>query len=198
MDFVWNTSGYCTFNCLFLYLLIATIFYFRFYFNLVQASGAVVPQKLHMSIEGCEAFDNSSSISPFIEHDESDVFPLYRLSFMWINPSEYKYRDIEHGIHFLQFKNHFSNHISHFSVGILSVLIVGMIASYISGPEDLKKINPDLISPVIHRFLPSECFVNHENNRCASTEPTTELFTLKIGECSRPDDCHQIHSVENS
>lgn len=85
-----------------------------------------------------------------------------------------------------------------FPVGILSVLIVGMIASYLSGPEDLRKINPDLISPVIHRFLPSECFAHRDSSRCASTEPTTELFTLKIGENIRQDDCHQIHNVDNS
>lgn len=85
-----------------------------------------------------------------------------------------------------------------FLVGILSVLVVGMIASYISGPEDLKKVNPDLISPVIHRFLPEECFRNQENSRCASAEPITELFTLKIGENSRHNDCHQIHNVETT
>lgn len=59
-----------------------------------------------------------------------------------------------------------------------------MIASYISGPRDLRKINPDLISPVIHRFLPDECFINHEMNQNGSIEPTTELFTLRIGENS--------------
>lgn len=58
-----------------------------------------------------------------------------------------------------------------FSVGILSTLSVGMIASYISGLEDLKTINPDLISPVIHRFLPYECFMNHKNNQSISEEP---------------------------
>lgn len=84
----------------------------------------------------------------------------------------------------------------HFPVGILSVLIVGMIASYISGPRDLRKINPDLISPVIHRFLPEECFINHEHNRSASAEPTTETFTLKIGANSQHNDNHQIHNVE--
>lgn len=73
-----------------------------------------------------------------------------------------------------------------------------MIVSYITGPEDLKKINPDLISPVIHRFLPDECFLNHDGSRCASTEPTTELFTLKIGENRRQDHEHPNHNVEDS
>lgn len=85
-----------------------------------------------------------------------------------------------------------------FTVGILSVLVVGMIASYISGPQDLRKVNPDLISPVIHRFLPEECFRRHDDSRCASIEPTTELFTLKIGENSRHNDCHQTHNTETT
>lgn len=67
----------------------------------------------------------------------------------------------------------------------MSVLIVGMIASWISGPLDLKKINPDLISPIIHGFLPTECFDKYDESQCASTEPTTELFNLRIGESSR-------------
>lgn len=50
------------------------------------ASGAVQSQRLGMSVDACPHLANVSST--FIEHDESDVFPLYRLSFMWINPSE--------------------------------------------------------------------------------------------------------------
>lgn len=69
------------------------------------------------------------------------------------------------------------------AVGVLSVLTVGMIASWLSGPRDLKKINPDLISPIIHGFLPRECF--DQNQRANSVEPTTELFHLRIGENSR-------------
>ncbi|XP_055296157.1 sodium-coupled monocarboxylate transporter 2-like isoform X2 [Sitodiplosis mosellana] len=132
------------------------------------ASGAIQPHRLNMSIAGCDAFANATT-SPQLPHDESEVFPLYRLSFMWINP-----------------------------IGILSVLIVGMIASYVSGPQDLKKLNPDLISPVIHRFLPDECFRVQEDSRCASAEPTTELFTLKIGENSRYNDCHETHNMETT
>lgn len=49
------------------------------------ASGAIQPQRLNMSVEGCDAFHNSTIPSL---HDESGVFPLYRLSFMWINPSK--------------------------------------------------------------------------------------------------------------
>lgn len=53
------------------------------------ASGAIQPHRLNMSIDGCEAFGNSTIHSPIEHvHDESDVFPLYRLSFMWINPSK--------------------------------------------------------------------------------------------------------------
>lgn len=51
------------------------------------------------------------------------MFPLYRLSFHWINP-----------------------------IGVLSVLIVGTIVSFLTGPRDLKTIDPELISPVIHRL----------------------------------------------
>lgn len=51
------------------------------------ASGAVQSHKLNMSIEGCTAHGNFSSLTNHAI-DESGVFPLYRLSFMWINPSK--------------------------------------------------------------------------------------------------------------
>lgn len=75
--------------------------------------------------------------------------------------------------------------IFQFSVGVLSVLIVGMIASWISGPQDMKKINPDLISPIIHGFLPKECFDKYNGSQRSSIDPTTELFHLRVGENSR-------------
>ncbi|XP_037038899.1 sodium-coupled monocarboxylate transporter 2-like isoform X3 [Bradysia coprophila] len=95
----------------------------------VVAAGQIIPQKLNSSVEACEAIN--ATISNLMPHDESDVFPLYRLSFHWINPA-----------------------------GVLSVLIVGTIVSFLTGPRDLKTIDPELISPVIHRLLPTECFNN--------------------------------------
>ncbi|XP_055713749.1 sodium-coupled monocarboxylate transporter 1 isoform X2 [Phlebotomus papatasi] len=92
------------------------------------ANGYVVPHKLDISTENCPAFNSTAPDYP----DESDVFPLYRFSFHWINP-----------------------------IGIISVLIVGSIVSLLTGPRDLKQIDPELISPVIHRFLPSECFIHY-------------------------------------
>lgn len=85
------------------------------------AAGQVIPQKLDVSVQACEAIN--ATIANIMPHDESDVFPLYRLSFHWINPA-----------------------------GVLSVLIVGTIVSFLTGPRDLKKIDPELISPVIHRL----------------------------------------------
>lgn len=84
------------------------------------AAGSIIPQKLNSSIEACDAFNVTSIYT--MPHDESNVFPLYRLSFHWINP-----------------------------IGVISVLIVGTIVSFATGSRDLKKIDPELISPVIHR-----------------------------------------------
>ncbi|XP_016973085.2 sodium-coupled monocarboxylate transporter 1 [Drosophila rhopaloa] len=61
--------------------------------------------------------------------DEEKVFSLYRLSFHWINP-----------------------------IGVLTVVVVGALVSLVTKPTDIKTLDSDLISPVIHRFLPKECF----------------------------------------
>lgn len=151
------------------------------------ASGATLSHPLNISVDGCEKMYGNFSVNNLhYEHDESEVFPLYRLSFHWINP-----------------------------FGILSVLIVGTIGnnmkfgffdllsltfrfcfavSFLSGPRDLRKIDPELISPVIHRFLPDECFIE---KRSASTEPTTESFTLKLGQSNHNDDFHPTSNSLN-
>uniref|UniRef100_A0A182SLE8 Uncharacterized protein n=1 Tax=Anopheles maculatus TaxID=74869 RepID=A0A182SLE8_9DIPT len=79
---------------------------------------------------GCiaELITNTTNVNP-IYPDESGVFPLYRLSYHWITP-----------------------------IGVTTVLIVGTIVSFITGPRDLRHIDPELISPVIHRCLPVESF----------------------------------------
>lgn len=38
--------------------------------------------------------------------------------------------------------------------GTLVGLIVGLIVSYITGPQDISKINPDLFVPQIRKYLP--------------------------------------------
>lgn len=59
------------------------------------AAGAIHSHRLNMSVEGCEvSYRNVSTVLQF-NHDESDVFPLYRLSFMWINPSECLYANAQ-------------------------------------------------------------------------------------------------------
>nr|CAD7449788.1 unnamed protein product [Timema bartmani] len=54
-----------------------------------------------------------------------DVFFLYRMSYLWYS-----------------------------IIGTLTAIIVGLIVSFMTGPRDPRSIDPDLLSPVIHRFLP--------------------------------------------
>ncbi|XP_039952817.1 sodium-coupled monocarboxylate transporter 2-like [Bactrocera tryoni] len=90
------------------------------------ASGQLGSHKLEVFVSGCPA--NSTITEPGYV-DESDVFPLYRLSYHWIPV-----------------------------IGVLSTLLVGTVTSFLCGPRDLKTLDAVVISPVIHRFLPKECF----------------------------------------
>ncbi|CAD7080203.1 unnamed protein product [Hermetia illucens] len=119
------------------------------------ASGQVIPNRLPVSVEGCYGNSTGGWIEPE-DHDESGVFPLYRLSFHWINP-----------------------------IGVFTVIIVGTIVSFLTGPTNLKKIDPDLISPVIHRFLPKECFPVPADNDSVSVpgmsrDVTAETLTYLL------------------
>lgn len=59
--------------------------------------------------------------------DESNIFPLFRLSYHWITP-----------------------------IGILTTIVVGTIASFIVGKTDLSRLDPELISPASQWLLPPE------------------------------------------
>lgn len=89
--------------------------------QIALAAGQVLPHKLDVSIEDCPAnITGGGGMNQY--PDESDVFPLYRLSFHWINP-----------------------------IGVCSVLLVGTIVSFLSGPTKLNTLDARLISPVLHR-----------------------------------------------
>jgi solute carrier family 5 (sodium-coupled monocarboxylate transporter), member 8/12 len=94
------------------------------------ASGLVVQPKLPVSVEECPVGNFTGPIVPEIP-DQSEIFPLYRLSYHWINP-----------------------------IGIITVFTVGSLVSYFTGPQKLDRVDPELISPVIHRFLPHDSFAN--------------------------------------
>ncbi|XP_017075076.2 sodium-coupled monocarboxylate transporter 1 [Drosophila eugracilis] len=94
--------------------------------QIASASGLLNPQKLPVSVEGCTG---NLTLPESVWIDEEQVFPLYRLSFLWINP-----------------------------IGVLTVIVVGSLVSLLTKPTDIKTLDSQLISPLIHRFLPQECF----------------------------------------
>ncbi|XP_037709460.1 sodium-coupled monocarboxylate transporter 2-like [Drosophila subpulchrella] len=94
--------------------------------QVAAASGQLNSQRLPVSVEGCLV---NATISENVWVDEENVFPLYRLSFYWINP-----------------------------IGVLTVVVVGSLVSLVTKPTDIKTLDTNLISPVIHRFLPKEYF----------------------------------------
>ncbi|XP_055858636.1 sodium-coupled monocarboxylate transporter 2 isoform X2 [Episyrphus balteatus] len=97
------------------------------------AQGLLVPEKLPVWVDECPAMLNLTTPSNQVP-DQSELFPLFRISFLWIGP-----------------------------IGMLTVLIVGTAVSFITGPTKVSKLDADLLSPVIHRFLPKECFITQTN-----------------------------------
>ncbi|XP_025829264.1 sodium-coupled monocarboxylate transporter 1-like [Agrilus planipennis] len=94
----------------------------------VNGAGLVVPHKIPGSVEACETIygikiNNTMKRYP----DESNIFPLFRLSYHYITP-----------------------------IAVMTVMSVGTVVSFLTGKTDLRLLDPDLISPVIHRFLPKK------------------------------------------
>lgn len=122
----------------------------------VAATGQVVQRKMPVSVEECP-IGNMTGIVETHYPDESGVFPLYRLSFHWINP-----------------------------IGIFTVFIIGSIVSYLTGHRDLEKIDPELISPVIHRFLPTDAFSNY--GMTSKSKRLKETLELNVSRLYADDD----------
>lgn len=93
--------------------------------------------------------------------DESDIFPLFRLSFLWITP-----------------------------IGVITVILVGAITSLLTGKTDIRRLDPDLISPVVKCLLPPEskrftgsAVRKMRNQEVVDTESRvsdSQLFWLKV------------------
>lgn len=126
------------------------------------ATNQVVVHTLPLSVEACPV-GNMTGIVEKIYPDESGVFPLYRLSFHWINP-----------------------------IGLFTVLIVGSVVSYLTGCNDLASVDPELISPVIHRFLPSDAFTNF--GMSSKSKRLRDNHELKINGLYRDSDAMKIDS----
>ncbi|RZB39974.1 sodium-coupled monocarboxylate transporter 1 [Asbolus verrucosus] len=89
----------------------------------------VVAHELPVSIEKCEEIYGIKNLTlpEVIYPDESNVFPLFRLSYLWVTP-----------------------------IGVASTMIVGIIVSFLTGKTDIRYLDPELISPISQWMLPKE------------------------------------------
>ncbi|XP_011167300.1 sodium-coupled monocarboxylate transporter 1 [Solenopsis invicta] len=83
--------------------------------------------------------------------NDDDVFPLYRLSYHWVAP-----------------------------IGTLVVLVVGGIVTWMTGARDPSSIDRNLLSPVIHRWLPQQKCRDEVDGSCEPviTDPQISMNLL--------------------
>ncbi|KAL6258811.1 hypothetical protein P5V15_010757 [Pogonomyrmex californicus] len=110
--------------------------------NAAIGSGLIMPKKL--PVPPCTGNISYYSDDFFQQlsnkwSDEDDVFPLYRLSYHWVAP-----------------------------IGTLAVLVVGGIVTWITGARDPSSIDRNLLSPVIHRWLPRQKHQRGVDGLCVS------------------------------
>lgn len=57
------------------------------------------------------------------------------------------------------------------ALGTIAVIMIGLVVSWLSEDND-NVTDPDLFSPLVHRFLPK----NHEKNQYSSVEKAVQLL----------------------
>ncbi|XP_029174908.1 sodium-coupled monocarboxylate transporter 1 [Nylanderia fulva] len=90
-----------------------------------------------LPVPPCDGDINHDFLKQFEYSSEDDVFPLYRLSYHWVAP-----------------------------LGTLVVLVIGGLVTWITGARDPSSIDRNLLSPVIHRWLPPQKYPNDVNGLC--------------------------------
>ncbi|OXU24865.1 hypothetical protein TSAR_005976 [Trichomalopsis sarcophagae] len=117
--------------------------------NAAIGAGYIVPKKLPVSLDHCPVNISESFLKQFVDKltiqcelfcfwlcSEDDIFPLYRLSYHWFA-----------------------------GLGTIIVILVGGAVTWMTGPIDPSSINKDLLSPVIHRWLPEPTIYNEVHLR---------------------------------
>lgn len=93
------------------------------------ASGRLTFPKKPISVEGCDYSSLNSTVLDIVKTNipDNELFPLYKMSYLWYT-----------------------------SIGVFTCIIVGLIVSFITGANDPCEVDPDLLTPVIHRWLPKK------------------------------------------
>ncbi|XP_011648076.1 sodium-coupled monocarboxylate transporter 2-like, partial [Pogonomyrmex barbatus] len=136
--------------------------------NAAIGSGLIMPKKL--PVPPCTGNISYYSDDFFQQlsnkwSSEDDVFPLYRLSYHWVAP-----------------------------IGTLAVLVVGGIVTWMTGARDPSSIDRNLLSPVIHRWLPQQKYQRGVDGSCVSIsiDPQVSANLLSvIHRKSNPADLQQ-------
>lgn len=88
------------------------------------ASGIYIIPEKPTSIQGCPCLNLTEATNEAVNSDESEVFFLYRVSFLWYSV-----------------------------ISFCVTVIVGIIVSYLTGPTNPEDVDSDLLSPPIRNYL---------------------------------------------
>ncbi|KAK7792175.1 hypothetical protein R5R35_005133 [Gryllus longicercus] len=115
------------------------------------ASGQITFPKKPISVEGCEVnLLNYTAETSVQTVITGDPFPLYKMSYLWYTV-----------------------------IGTSTTILVGLIVSFLTGPNDPKEIDPDLCTPLIHGWLPQKTKDAAEEGTLLSHRENTELTFIK-------------------
>ncbi|XP_068084240.1 sodium-coupled monocarboxylate transporter 2 [Anabrus simplex] len=115
------------------------------------ATGHITFPKKPISVEGCVLEYDNSTLSLIPEFIRDEPFALYRMSYLWYT-----------------------------ALGTSTAIIVGLIVSFLTGPNDPKNVDPKLLTPVIHRFLPTKMRRREVDDGQHKNKEMDNLESLKL------------------
>lgn len=118
------------------------------------ASGSYVIPEKETSIEGCPCLNVTESMNTSVTPDESEVFFLYRVSFLWYSV-----------------------------ISFFVTVLVGLIVSYLTGPTNPEDVDTDLLSPPVKEYLYSlpESIKEYLNLPPKTSPSKTDMNKTKVG-----------------
>ncbi|GLV37860.1 uncharacterized protein CBL_06438 [Carabus blaptoides fortunei] len=136
-----------------------------------QARGDLVFEVKRTSIEDCPCLNSTAFVQDITDHSNDEVFFLYRISYLWYS-----------------------------FIGFTVTILIGMVISFITGAQNPKDVDNELLSPPIRKLIDSLSTSTKEILNLPLKVPTNCRNVTLLGIVNRALDMNdeKVHAEANN